>query len=137
MQDVMEKPEDTITEYRLLRWLATTVLVFVLITFSGYVPQPGFLSYQPIKTEIAESRKQPSRKTVYFKKAFYELNRPPQDAGFPARDFSFFLIHQENTITLKLKNNLNTLPPTTAEEGFLVHYSTDEAEGFDENHLRG
>ena len=121
-----------ITEARLLKWLTKTILVLGLITFSGCVSE--FRSYASTTTwtELNEVRRIRSTRTASLNEVSHGFNYSISRTD----NFISYRCHQDNSITVKLKIYFQ-VRTTNQRVGFLIFYSTNSSEEFDNNLLRG
>ena len=134
---LMKWPKDKIKRNGLLKWLTTTILLFGLITFSGYVSESRHYNAGSTKTELNEAGRVSFKRTVYLKKASNGLSYSLFHSTRRTENFSSALFHQKTRITVKLKNNLKERPTKERKKSFLLYYSFDCSEGPGTIRLRG
>lgn len=132
ISNLMKKNKDVIAKSAILKWVTKAILVLGLITFSGNASEFRHYNSEPTKTELNDVRWVSSKRTVSFKKI---LDRRNYSTSSPS-NFISCLLHQDNSIAVKLKINFKELP-TDVQDGFLIYYATHSSEEFDTDQLRG
>lgn len=134
----MGKTLDVISKNSLLKWLIKATLVFGLITFSGHISD---FKYNPerTKTELRETSRTSSKRTVCFKKIWDGLSCPfLQTSSSQTDNFTSCLFQYEINIKVKLKSNIQELTTiTNQDKNFLIHYSIDNSEASETDIPRG
>lgn len=128
----MEKATGLTTQKRLLKWLAHTLLVVGLLTFSGPVSEFSIPGSQPAKTELSEARSVRHKKTVSLKAFLHSLSTQTNCT----ENFIYSLVDQNKKITVLFKTNLGKPTPKPANV-FLVHHSPDYSKEHDSSQLTG
>ncbi len=133
----MKRTKNVITKNGILKWLAKTILVLGIITFSGYVSEVRFNNTASPKTELKEVRRVSSKKTVYFKTACSELNASILKLYNSPENFTSFLLHQASLINVQFQSNFIAQSSKERTKGYLIYYRTHSPEEFDIKQPRG
>lgn len=130
---------DVITKNGLLKWLMKATLVFGLITYSGHISDFKSCNSEPTKTELRETSKTISKRTVCFKKICDGLSCFfSQTSSGQTTNFTYCLSQHESNIKVKIKSNIQELATiTNQDENFLIFYSNDNSEESETDRLRG
>jgi hypothetical protein len=128
----MEKATGKTTQHRLLKWIAHTILLASLLTFSGHITECRILAPEPAKIELSEQRSVRYKKTASLKAFLHSLSTQANCTG----NFIYSLVDQHNKITVQFKINAEKFTPKPIKS-FLVHHVFDYSKEHDSSQLMG
>src|SRR5690606_9428626 len=120
------------TQHRLLKWIAHTILLAGLLTFSGHITECRILAHEPAKTELREQRSVRYKSTTSLKAFLNSLSIQPSCT----EHFIFSLADQHKKITVQLKKNGEKFAPEKSQ-GFLIHHAFNYSKEHDSSQLMG